>query len=438
MIRQLVSDAPILIVGLLVAVGLGLLFVRNARAALWTLVGTFVVTQAIVPPLELKVTQAGITFYALDVVAGLMFAIGVVRLLTRPSPSAVSLPLLTLSFLLVAHVAWGAVSFGLQDAVEPSRLWLYFLGPLVYCAQTRAVVSRASFLPLIVGAGALAVFGLAQIMRNGLYGANEYIEIGGVLVDARPVSAAGTLLIVQSLLIATAGRFVRSHAWLLLVVAFGASILVLQHRTVWAIALVAGTVAYLRWARVAIHMNERAAAFAAAVIILASPIVVSLVATSSAFGESIETATSSGGTLGWRTASWGALIKAHSSPEEVFTGVPIGTSLGRELEGGEATQSPHSLYVDSLLSFGILGPIALLWLWLVVIRGRRHVAAGLELPAVTVVLLIASQALFGVTSTLGPVQGILLGMLLQASWASSLADEASVADNPGLVPSRSW
>jgi len=293
---------------------------------------------------------------------------------------------------------------------------------LVYCAQAHRSWSRQSLLPLIGGAGALAAFALVQIARNGLHGATEFIYIGGEFVDARPVSAAGALLIAQCVLIALAGRFVRSFSWWIVILSLVASVLVLQHRTVWIVALLVGTVAYVSWARVAICVNERAAAVAASAVLLISPVVVTLVASSDAFGESIQSARGSESTFGWRTASWGSLIEAHSSPKEVFLGLPAGTSLERRIGDLTATQSPHSLYVDSLLSFGILGPLAVVWLWTLILRNRHHAAAVLELSSLTIVLLVASQAVFGITNTLGPLQGVLLGMLLQAAWITRYDD----------------
>ena len=52
---------------------------KSTVAAIWSLVVVVVTTQAIVPPLELQVTGGGLTLYALDLVAALMFAIGASR-----------------------------------------------------------------------------------------------------------------------------------------------------------------------------------------------------------------------------------------------------------------------------------------------------------------------------------------------------------------------
>lgn len=432
----ILGDAPVLLAALLAVAGLSILFVRSTSAAIWSLVAAFVTTQAIVPPLDLEVTAGGLSLHALDLIAGLMFAIGLTRLLTQPTPVALSLPLLSLSVLYIIHVAWGAATLGLQLAVNSSRLWLYLLGPLVYCVQAHVSWSRKSFLPLICGAGAMAAFALAQIARNGLHGAAEFIYIGGQLVDARPVNAAGALVIVQCLLIAVAGRFVRSLPWLMVVASLGAAVLLLQFRTVWIVALLVGAVAYARWARVAINRNERAAALAASAVLLISPVVVTLVASSSAFTESIESARGQESTLGWRTASWGSLIEAHSSPQEVALGLPSGTSLARRIDDVIATQSPHSLYVDSLLSFGIFGPVAVVWLWMLIVRRRHHAAAVLQLSSVAVVLLVASQAVFGITNMLGPLQGVLLGMLLQAAWITRQDDREGTAEMTPRITER--
>ena len=412
---QLLRDGPILVAALLAVGGLAYLFAKSASAAAWALVAAFVTTQGIVPSLNIQATQGGITLYALDVVAGLMLAIGVSRLVTRASPPSILLPLAALSALFMIHVAWGIATFGLQVAVNGSRSWLYLLGPLVYASFARPRWTRSSFVPLIVGAGALAVFALAQIARHGLYGANEFIEIRGELIDARPVTASGALLIVQCVLIAAAGRFVRSTIWWLGIASLGVAAILLQHRTVWIIALVLAAIAYVRWARVAIIVNERAAAGAAAAILLVAPVVITLVASSGAFQESVRSATGENSTLDWRTKSWRSLVESRSS-EELLVGLPAGTSLERRIGNQIATQSPHNVYVDSLLSFGLLGPLIMAWLWILILRSRRNAAAVLGVSSVAVALIVVSQALFGITNMLGPLQGLLLGMLLQAAW----------------------
>ena len=439
MISRLFADGPLLLAALAAVAGLALLFTKHASAAAWALVGVFVVAHAIVPPIPLQVTQAGITFYALDAVAGLMLAIGAVRLLSRETPQPVLIPLAALIVLFMLHLAWGIAEFGTQMAVNSARLWLYMLAPLVFAVVALPRWSRSSFLPLIAGAGALGLFALAQIARNGLYTANQFIEINGEFVDARPVTAAGALLIVQCLLIAVSGRFVRSTAWVIAIGSMGAAVLLIQYRTVWIVAALAATIAYVKWARIAIFVNERAAAAAAGVILITAPLFIALAGSSDTFQHSVRSATGSDSTFGWRTDSWRLLIGAHSSAQDLLFGLPAGTPLERRIDGQIATQSTHSLYVESLLAFGVIGPLLIGWLWILVLRRRGRAASVLGISSVAVALLVASQAVFGITNNLSAVQGLLLGMLLQAAWLAPQHQRLTeprtrVAARPGHAP----
>ena len=98
--------------------------------------------------------------------------------------------------------------------------------------------------------------------------------------------------------------------------------------------------------------------------------------------------------------------------------MPAGTSLERRIlsDNRIATQSPHSIYVDALLSLGVLGPLMIVWSWALIVTRRENAAAVLEVSGVVVVLIVASSALFGITNMLAPLQGLLLGMLLQAAF----------------------
>ena len=82
------------------------------------------------------------------------------------------------------------------------------------------------------------------------------------------------------------------------------------------------------------------------------------------------------------------------------------------------------MYVDALLSFGILGPLVVAWIGILIIRRRRSASAVLEISAAAVVLIVVGEFVFGITTMLGPMQGLLTGMLLQAAFLSG-GDDAS-------------
>jgi hypothetical protein len=55
------------------------------------------------------------------------------------------------------------------------------------------------------------------------------------------------------------------------------------------------------------------------------------------------------------------------------------------------------------------------WLGVLVVRRRHVVSEALGISTVVVTLVVVSDALFGIVNMLGPLQGLLLGMLLQAA-----------------------
>jgi hypothetical protein len=415
-VPSLLIEVALLAAVAIVVVALAILFTRSATAAAWTLVAVFAASEAIVPPLGLQATSGSLTVYAMDVVVVVMFAIGLWRLFSRPNPSAVILPLAALSALFAFHAVWGMVNFGLQAGVNGSRAWLYLIGPLVYASQAVPVWTRKSFTPLIVGATALSLFALFSLGRHGVHGANEFITIRGELVDARPVMAKGALLIVQCLLLAMAVRFARPWILWVAVASMASAVLLLQYRTIWIVALVVALIAYVKWARLAIVINQRAALGAASAVLLVAPVVVALTVSSSAFGESIHSATEQNSTFDWRWKSWTLLLAAHDSTQDRVVGLPAGTPLERKIGNIVWDQSPHNLYVDALLSLGALGVVTLIYVWLVILRRRQRAAIALGVTGTLVAVILFSQAIYGITNMLDPAQGLLLGILLQAAF----------------------
>ncbi len=428
-------EVAFLLTAALVVCGAWLLFAHSPAAASWVLVAAFIATEGIQPGLTLVTTVGGYSVHGLDVVAFVMLGVGVVRLVSRNRPAWMSPGLVLIAVLFVAHLLWGAMEFGPQTAVNWLRPWLYFISPLVYAAYAVPQWTRASFRPLLAGAAFLSIYAFVRIADVGLHGANVRTEIGGQLFyDTRPVTGVAALFMLQCVIVAVSARFITSQFWLVAVLTISAAIVFVQFRTVWAIALITLAIAYVKWARGAIFANERVALGVAAVVLMLVPVAVASAASSSSLEHSVESTTAQDSTLRWRTESWRRLIEAHSSPAEIALGVPAGTPLAREVNGQIRTESPHSVYVDSWLSFGILGPVLVLWLGVGLYRRRRRVADAYGLSSLVVGLLMVGQAIFAITTMFGPVQGLLTGMLLQAS----ALDRSSESDPPdGDVASAS-
>jgi O-antigen ligase len=437
-IASVIAQFALLSAAIVVVVALTVVFARHAEAGAWALVAVFAAAEAIVPPLGLQATAGGLTVYAMDILVVIMFAIGLLRLVARPNPSRIRIALGGMAALVVLHALWGIASFGLEGGVNGSRSWLYFIGPLVFASQAVPRWARRSFTPLIIGAVALSAFALVSIGRYGLHGANVYIDVRGEFVDARPVMAKGALLIVQCLLLAMAVRLARPGVLWVAVVTMASAALLLQYRTIWVVALIVAVLAYTKWARVAIFVNRRGAVGAAGVVLLVAPVVAALTVSSSAFAESFHSATAQDSTFEWRWKSWTSLLAAHDSIQDRVVGVAAGTPLDRRIGNIVWDQSPHSLYVDALLSLGAVGLVGLVYLWFIILQRRRHAGAVLGITGSLVAVIVLSQVIFGFTNMLDPAQGLVLGILLQASLAMPENEASAIAARagPGLEGAR--
>ena len=414
----------LLATALLAVFGVGVLFSRSPSAAAWILVIAFVATEALASPFELEARVMGYSIYALDPITAIMLVVGVIGLLQRPHARSLSTPLLALAALLVLHVIWGMTTVGLQTAVTVSRPWLYVVGPLIYASQAMPRWTRESFRPLIFGAVALSFYLLFWLAQNGLGGANTYVEANGEALESRVLASVGVLLILQCLLIAVSANFIPSPFWWWLVVLMGTAIVFAQFRTVWLIAMISIVVAYIRWARVAIFTNERAALGAASAVLLVAPVAVVMATASTALGYSAATTVGSNTTLTWRFESWRGALEAHHSAQDLILGLPAGTSIARRIGGAIDTHSVHSFYLDALLFFGAVGLVMLVYLGAQIIRRRHEVAATLGISSTVATLIVVATAIFGISTMLGAAQGLLLGMLLQGAYIGRRSDQA--------------
>jgi hypothetical protein len=397
-------------------IGLGFFFASSPSGAAWVLVAAFVGTQALIAPLELETTVAGYTVYALDPIAGTMLIVGVLGLLQRPQPRGLSAPLLALALLLMLHLLWGMAVIGMQTAVTVSRPWLYVVGPLVFAAQAAPPWRSASFRPLIFGALALSGYLLIWIAQNGFRGANTFIEAGGELIESRALTSVGVLLILLSLLIAVGAGLTRSPIWWWLVALLGAGVVFGEYRTVWLIAVALVAFAYLKWARGAIFANERAALGAASALLLLLPPAAAMAVSSSALAYSASSSFGADTSLTWRWESWRGALELHHSAQDLILGLPAGTEIARKVGAGITTRSVHSFYLDALLFFGVFGLAILVYLGIQIVRRRREASMMLGISSMSVVLLVVTIAVFGTTTMLGSVQGLLVGILLQGAF----------------------
>ncbi|MPZ87529.1 MAG: hypothetical protein GEU81_05525 [Nitriliruptorales bacterium] len=119
-----------------------------------------------------------------------------------------------------------------------------------------------------------------------------------------------------------------------------------------------------------------------------------------------------------RAEGWRSLL-ATEGPQgfaDTLLGSPFGGGFQREVSGTMVTVSPHSMVLEAALRLGMVGLGLLAACWILVVARLRRVAAGAGLlTAPTLLVLVVVQVGAALTATLGPEQGVVLGLALASS-----------------------
>ncbi len=375
--------------------------VRSQVFAACALLTAFVLMGGIRDNFILSVTVAGFRVSALDALCGILLGLGVYRVLTMGVRSFARGLSLVLLVLLVFHIVRGVLDFGLQEAINASRSWIYFMAPLVFAATAPKPWDRRVW-QLIASTGiALALISIPYLLIEGL-----------ATATTRPITAAGALVVLQAaILIPALGWRSREMSMALAGVMIAVVVLV-QHRTIWVTGLAVAAIGFVSWSRRRVRDAESLVFGATGLLFLALPVLVYAFLRTDALVKSAVEATSSRSTFTWRTTSWQELIANHNSLSELVTGGPSGESWARQIEGLTATQSPHNMYVEMFLRFGLPGLVIFFALLVVVWKGRVGIARHVGLTSSAIVLLLTSQVLYGGAYQLDEVQGLIFGILI--------------------------
>ena len=173
--------------------------VRSQVFAACALLVIFLLSDGIRDNFGLSVTVSGFRVSALDALCGILLGVGVYRALTlgvRSFARGLSLALLAL---LVLHIARGMLNFSLHEAINASRTWIYFTAPLVFAATAPRPWDRLVW-KLIASTGiALALISIPYFLIDGLHTATQNVYRNGhQLTTARPIVAAGALVVLQA------------------------------------------------------------------------------------------------------------------------------------------------------------------------------------------------------------------------------------------------
>ncbi|WP_370328373.1 O-antigen ligase family protein [Euzebya sp.] len=392
----------------------------------WLIVAGGVVVREVVQPLP-RLEVGGIAVYPEDVVTVL---VGVVLAAWLLRGAALRTPqlLVCLALALVGiSIARGAAQFGLPAAINEARETLYFLGGVLLGsfapvdAAGRARLARG----WLVVAGGLVVL---AVIRWGIVVFDIPLRGGWYIPDfggLRVLYASGSLAIAIAYLIVLPRLVTGRAGWAdrLMALAFAGTVVVLQHRSVWAVALL-GTAATVVWLRHA--LDRRVVAVVVVGGVLLSIAALTTLDTGALVARASETDAADSNTWEWRTSGWADLIATasrQSGPVEVLLGLPYGTGWLRSVSAGfDVTVPPHNFYLEIGLRIGVLGlglvvaPVA----WAVRRLARRLGEDGAApLAAGTLLVITLVCATYGVPYNLQTEQGLLIGLAIAVACATS-------------------
>ena len=350
--------------------------VRSPAATIALVLGAWIAAFAIRDPVDLSGTFSSTNVFALDGLAAVMLAVAAVRALMQWRWDAGRVLVAGLVALVAIHIGRGVLEFDLQAGLNNGRTWLYFVAALAYLCTLPHRPGPAVWRVLIAAGIFLAVLAVPYFVADGIHSASGLIEEDGALVNWRPITAHGALIILQAAILMVATRWPGRRASIGLASALGVVILLLQHRTIWVAALAVLALACVWWAidrperrRVAIGIGAGALA-ALAVAVVAAAIA------GGAFWDSIKEPVSDQSTVIWRTDGWGELISDNDSPSNVLTGNPSGVGFERVVDAAAIDASAHNLYIDAYVRFGVIGVLLVASLWILLAVRSRLVAAG--------------------------------------------------------------
>ena len=387
--------------------------VLKPALALWALAVLFLTESATPVPLDTFLAKAGAThIYPADAVAVVLLIVTTIYLIRQPPPARIMFPLAVAGGIFTVNLALGVATFGLQHAVNESREWLYLLTTTAFVVAVGPWTSRfwRPWFALAIGVMGLAWLGVA---RYGLHSATSPIVINGQQVDPRPLNSGGAAALAFALIVLLGSRTVSVRRKIVFGTAAVCTLIVVQQRTVWAVL----AVAFLVWAAASLRRHgtarhRRLAATGVAVLSTVAVALVAGVATGNVFDRSLAEATSKHSTFTWRVIGWTDLLHSDHSVAGLVLGFRFGTGYRRIIDGQVILANPHSFYVGTVLRLGLIGLVALAFLYWNVWKYRHQAAAALGISSLTVALLLIALVVFSLTYQPSFVMGAQVAALL--------------------------
>jgi hypothetical protein len=387
--------------------------VLKPALALWALAILFLTEFATTLPLDTSLAKAGTThIYPADAVAVVLLIATPIYLIRQPPPARIMFPLAVAWVMFTVKLALGIATFGLQHAVNESREWLYFLTTTAFVVAAGPWTSRfwRPWYALALGMIGLAWLGVA---KHGVHSATSQIVVNGQLVDGRPLNSAGAAALAFALIVLLGSRTISVWRKVLFGTAAICTLIVVEQRTVWAVLVVA----FLIWAAASLRRHgtarhRRLAATGVAALSTAAVALAAGVATGNVFDQSLAETTAKHSTFQWRVTGWTDLLSVDHSVAGLVFGFRFGTGYRRIIDGQVILANPHSFYVGTVLRLGLVGLVALAFLYWNVWKYRHQAAAALDISPLTVALLLIALVVFSLTYQPSFVMAVQVAALL--------------------------
>lgn len=421
---------PTEILAALVAAGAAFLLleavIRRTMAGLAVLLGAAAITVgvAFIPELHAGGTRVD----PMDAVAVLLLAAGVARLLRARDISTMQWVLIAFGAVVAVSIIQGVVQFGLNQTVNESRQYIWFVSAALYFSTLRPErelfdrIARAwlFFAGFLV---ALAVFNWTVIGLGLSIPINAYEE------EFRVLSASTSLVILQGFLIGAVAwaqgscpRWVRRLTPVLLAI-----VVLMQHRSVWAVLIV--TVVMGIWLERRLAVKLLPAVMAGLLAVFAISLAVLDQEATELTGQLAESAAYRD-TWQWRIEGWHVLVDQSGprDPMEALIGRPFGGGWDRMLDGQVVVVSPHNFYLETAIRTGVVGLGLLVVLYGMLLWRLVRIRFGHQLlDARTIFLMLLAQPIFFIPYSVTPVQGIIVGLAVAAA-AGGLAPPSRESD----------
>jgi hypothetical protein len=346
---------------------------------------TIVITTYVIESLLVNVPALplGLMLYPDDIVFGLLLVSVLLRYGTRMAkPNTIQWISIGLFFLFSIGLVRGFSAFGIKQAGNESRETFDFLVGVLYFSSFRLSPQIMRRLISIWLSASMVLVGIAVFRWIAtLAGLSIAVQWEGLLVEGelRVLNASNAYFLAMAFFASVflnmnnIGSSWQRKAFYL----FGPVLLLLQHRTVWAVMIIG-----LLWMGMKDARFRRMAIGAVVGMAIVGVVLVAILFghRSEIAAASIQASAGNSDSFLWRVEGWYQLL-FNNPARNLFNdtiGQPFGTGFERMVLGERVDVAPHNYYVSTFLRLGMIGLFLLIGLFTLGMRRLKLVPVQLR------------------------------------------------------------